>query len=164
MKWWDQMPWSSLQRNVTNLQKQIHRLCEWAYSCWWEGWGRGIVREFGMDMYTLLYLKWITDRDLLYSTWNSAQCFVAVWVGGVWGEWIHVYVWVGLFAVRLKLSQPCLLISYTSIQNKKLKNKYPNQKWHKTTYQNDICTLMFIATLFVIAYVLKQFNGPLTYK
>ena len=117
-----------------------------------------------MDMYTLLYLKWITDKDPLYSAWNSAQCFVAVWVGGVRGEWIHVYVWLGLSAVRLKLSQPCLLISYTSIQNKKLKNKYPNQKWHKTTYQNDICTLMFIAALFVIAHVLKQFSGPLTYK
>ena len=25
-------------------------------------------REFGMDMYTLLYLKWITTNDLLYST------------------------------------------------------------------------------------------------
>ena len=35
------------------------------------------VREFGMDMYTLLYLKWITNTDLLYSTWNSAQCYVA---------------------------------------------------------------------------------------
>ena len=28
----------------------------------------GIGREFGMDMYTLLYLKWITNMDLLYST------------------------------------------------------------------------------------------------
>ena len=28
----------------------------------------GIGREFGMDMYTLLCLKWITNRDLLYST------------------------------------------------------------------------------------------------
>ena len=27
----------------------------------------GIVREFGMDMYTPLYLKWITNKDLLYS-------------------------------------------------------------------------------------------------
>ena len=26
----------------------------------------GIVREFGMDMYTLLYLKQITNKDLLY--------------------------------------------------------------------------------------------------
>ena len=35
----------------------------------WEG----TVREFGRDMYTLLYLKWITNKDLLYSTGNSAQ-------------------------------------------------------------------------------------------
>ena len=27
------------------------------YGCWEERWGEGIVREFGMDMYTLLYLK-----------------------------------------------------------------------------------------------------------
>ena len=26
----------------------------------WEGWGEGLVREFGIDRYTLLYLKWIT--------------------------------------------------------------------------------------------------------
>ena len=41
----------------------------------------GIVREFGMDMYTLLYLKWITNKDLLCSTWNSAQCHVAACMG-----------------------------------------------------------------------------------
>ena len=34
--------------------------------------GEGTVREFGIDMYTLLYLKWITDKDLLYSSENSA--------------------------------------------------------------------------------------------
>ena len=33
-----------------------------------EGWEEGTVREFGTDMYTLLYLKWITKKDLLYST------------------------------------------------------------------------------------------------
>ena len=27
--------------------------------------GEGTGREFGMDMYTLLYLKWITNKDLL---------------------------------------------------------------------------------------------------
>ena len=26
--------------------------------------GRKVVTEFGMDMYTLLYLKWITNKDL----------------------------------------------------------------------------------------------------
>ena len=25
----------------------------------------GIVREFGSDLYTLLYLNWITNKDLL---------------------------------------------------------------------------------------------------
>ena len=53
----------------------------------------GIVREFGMDRYTLLYLKWITNKDLLWSTGNSAQCYVLVWVGGEFGgEWTHAYL------------------------------------------------------------------------
>ena len=34
----------------------------------------GTVRELGVDVYTLLYLKWINNKDLLYSTENSAQC------------------------------------------------------------------------------------------
>ena len=46
----------------------------------------GIVREFGIDMYTVLYLKWITNKDLLYNTWNSAQRHVAGWMGGEFGE------------------------------------------------------------------------------
>ena len=45
----------------------------------------GIVREFGMDMYTFLYLKWITNKNLLYSTCNSTQCYVPAWMGWVWG-------------------------------------------------------------------------------
>ena len=68
--------------------------------------GEGIVREFGIDMYTLLYLKWITNKVLLCSTGNSAQCYVAAWMGGEFGgEWIPVYVWLSPFAVHLKLSQ-----------------------------------------------------------
>ena len=62
--------------------------------------------KYVMDMYTLLYLKWVTDKDLLYSTGNSAQCYVAAWMGGEFrGEWIQVYVWLSPFAVHLKLSQ-----------------------------------------------------------
>ena len=37
--------------------------------------------EFGMGTHTLLYLKWITNKDLLYSTGNSAQGYVAAWMG-----------------------------------------------------------------------------------
>ena len=40
------------------------------------------MSEFGMDVYTLLYLKWITNMDLLYSTWNSAEWYVAACIRG----------------------------------------------------------------------------------
>ena len=53
----------------------------------------GTVREFGRDMYTLLYFKWIINKDLLCSTGISAQCDVVAWMRGEFGgEWIHVYV------------------------------------------------------------------------
>ena len=48
--------------------------------------GEGIVRESGMDMDTLLCLTWRTSKDLLDSTGNSAQCLVAAWMGGEFGE------------------------------------------------------------------------------
>ena len=35
-----------------------------------------------MDMHTLLYLKCITNKDLLNSSGNSAHCYVAAWMGG----------------------------------------------------------------------------------
>ena len=64
----------------------------------------GIVKQFGMDRHTLLYVKWITNKQLLYSTGNSAQCYVTAWMGGEFGgEWIHVYVWLSPFAVQLEI-------------------------------------------------------------
>ena len=79
----------------------------------------GIVREFGMVMYTLLYLKWITNKDLPYSTGNSAPRYVAAWIGGEFGGRMY-----------MTDSLPCsseiittLLIAYTPIQNKKFKKK-----------------------------------------
>ena len=68
--------------------------------------GIGIDWEFGMDLYTLLYLKQITKKDLRYSTGNSVQCYLAAPMGEEFGaERIHVYVWLSPFAVHLKLSQ-----------------------------------------------------------
>ena len=54
--------------------------------------GKGIVRAFGMDMDTLLYLKRIANKDILYSTGNSAQRYVAAWMGGEYGENGYVYM------------------------------------------------------------------------
>ena len=58
-----------------------------------------------MDMYTLLYLKWITNKDLLYITGNSARCYMVAWMGREsGGEWIPVHVWLSCSAVHSKLS------------------------------------------------------------
>ena len=44
----------------------------------------------------------------MYSTGNSAQCYVAAQLGGESeGEWDPVYVWLRPFAAHLKLSQHC---------------------------------------------------------
>ena len=53
--------------------------------------GDGTVRDFGKVMYTLLYLKWITNKGLLYSTWNSAQCYVPACMGR--GSWKNGYMY-----------------------------------------------------------------------
>ena len=79
----------NLKRNDTNeliYKTKTHRLREGTKSYWWGGGGAvqweesrgGLVREFEIDMYTLLYLKWKTNKDLLFNTWKSAQCYVAI--------------------------------------------------------------------------------------
>ena len=70
---------------------------------------RGRDREFGQVMNTWLYLKWITNKDLLYSTWNSAQCYVAAWMGEEFGgEWIRVYVYMCVYIHQFSsVAQSC---------------------------------------------------------
>ena len=61
--------WTDLQNRNIFLEKKHG----------YQGGTEGIVREFRMDMckhvhmYTLLYLKKVTSKDLLYSTGNSVQ-------------------------------------------------------------------------------------------
>ena len=58
-------------------------------------------------LYILLYLKWITNKDLPYSKWNSAQYDMVAWLGGEFGVNGNVYGWLSPFTVHLKLSQHC---------------------------------------------------------
>ena len=61
------------------------------------------------NKHTLLFFKWITNKDLWYSTGNSAQCYMAAWMGGEFGrEWIHIYVQLSPSTVHLKLLQLCV--------------------------------------------------------
>ena len=83
-------------REQTSPEVGMGRMEEW------------MLGKFGMNRYTLLYLKGITNKDLPHSTGNSAQGYVAAWMGGeLRGEWIHVYVWLSPFSVHLKVSQHC---------------------------------------------------------
>ena len=47
-------------------------------------------------------ILWITSKALLHSAGNSAQSYMAAWMGvKCGGEWILVYVWQSPFAVHL---------------------------------------------------------------
>ena len=86
--------------NLFTKQKENHRLRKQTYGCW----GKRDSWDFGKVRYTLLHLKWITNKDLLYSTWNSAQRYVPAWMGEGFGG---VCVWLSPFTVHRKLSQHC---------------------------------------------------------
>ena len=52
--------------------------------------GKGQLRTLGIYR---LYLKRITNKELLQGAWNSAHRYVSAWMGGEFGgEWIHVHV------------------------------------------------------------------------
>ena len=68
---------------------------------------KGIIREFEMDMHTLLYLKGIINKEIMYSTWNFAPCYVEAWMGESLEENGYMYKWLNPFSVHLKLSPHC---------------------------------------------------------
>ena len=56
-------------------------------------------------------------KVLLYGTWNSAQCYMAAWMGGEsGGEWKHVYITESLRCLPETITT--LLILYTPTKNK----------------------------------------------
>ena len=53
--------------------------------------GGGINWEIGIDIYTLLYIKKITNKDILYSTGNSTQYSIMAYMGKESKkEWIYI--------------------------------------------------------------------------
>ena len=85
-----------------------------------------MARVLGMDMYTLLYLKWITNKDLPYSTGDSAQCHVAAWMGGgSWGRRDTCICMAKSFCWPPE-TITTLFIGYTPKQNKKFFKKEIN--------------------------------------
>ena len=71
-----------IQMNLFTKQKETHRLRKQTYGCQ----GEGVVKDFGKVMYTLLYLKWIPSKDLVYSTGNSLNVLCQSGCEGCLGE------------------------------------------------------------------------------
>ena len=93
-----------IQMNLFTKYKQTHRLRERTYSYH----GMGTVREFGINMYILLYLKMDNQQGatVYHGEISSMLCGNLMgWEFG--GEWIHVYVMLSHFAVNMKLPQYC---------------------------------------------------------
>ena len=61
--------------NLFTKQKQIHRHRKQTYGYQREGW-RGINQEFEVKIYTLLYIKQTTNKDLQYNTGNYTEFLV----------------------------------------------------------------------------------------
>ena len=74
-----------------------------------------------MGMCTLLYLKWIANKDLSCSTGNSALCYVAAWMGG--GGRMDTCICMAESLCCPPETITTFLISYTPTQNKNLKKK-----------------------------------------
>ena len=53
----------------------------------------GINWKVEIDIYTLIQIKWITNKDLLYSTGNSTE-YPAMTYMGIESkrEWMYVYI------------------------------------------------------------------------
>ena len=67
--------WTYLQNTskVTDVENKLMATRGWG--------GGGINWEIGTDIYTLLYIKWISNKDLLYSPGNSTQYSVMAYMG-----------------------------------------------------------------------------------
>ena len=58
-----------------------------------------------MDMYTLQYLKWVTNREPLVEHRKLCSMSMTAWMGGKSrGDGMQVYAWLSPFAVPLKVS------------------------------------------------------------
>ena len=74
-----------------------------------ERWGGGINEEIGIKRNTLLYIKKITNKDLLYSTGNYIQYFVITYNGKESEQnththtHTHIYIYIYIYTFMYNL-------------------------------------------------------------
>ena len=78
--------------HISTKQKQTHGHREQTCGCHGrEGIGRGKDWEFGISRCKLLYIEWINNKVLLYSTGNYIQDLVVTY-NGKESEKVYIYV------------------------------------------------------------------------
>ena len=82
---------------------------------WAEGFPEFLSEVFKNMLWALLYLRWISNNELLCSTGNSAQLYDSLDGRGIFRTRIHSYIQLSPFSTDLK--PRILLISYTPIKN-----------------------------------------------
>ena len=64
---------------------------------WWGGGGGGMNWEIGIDMYTLMCIKWMTNKNLLYKKMNK-------------GKFLRKFSFVVKFCIYVENTCMCLCI------------------------------------------------------
>ena len=84
--------------------------------------GGRINQEFEINRYTLLYIKQIINKNLLYSTGNYIQYLIITYNGKNICVCIYIYIYMNHYAVLLKLTN--CISTIIQLKKKKLeKNK-----------------------------------------
>ena len=71
----------------------------------WENGVRGINWESGIDTDISLYIKYITNKDLLYSTGNTSQYFVMTYVGKESKKRVYIYLSIYFYLIHFAVKQ-----------------------------------------------------------
>ena len=82
------------QKCIVKTETHRHRKQTYGYQ---RGKGRGGKNwEFGMNRYTLLYIKQINNKDLLYSTGNYSQ-YLVIMYNGKESEKEYIYIYTHIY-------------------------------------------------------------------
>ena len=93
--------------NLSTKQKQTRRHREQTCGCQGGGKvGEGWIGEFGISRCKLLYIEWINNNVLLYSTGNYIL-YPVINHNGKEYEKEYIYVYLSHFVVQQKLTQHC---------------------------------------------------------
>ena len=101
-----------IQMNLLTKQKETHRLRKQTHGCH----GEGIVKDFGKVMYTMLYLKQITNKNLLYTHGTLLNVMCQPGQRGIRGR-MDICIHMAEFLHCSPETITILLIGYIPIQN-----------------------------------------------